>query len=101
MGAFCFIVGSLVAEKSLNLNEYSYLLIMIMAMIWPLSKLNPIIRYSSSISLIASVFLGMSGVFIFPLGFQRMPQSVKEKSLSFLRIMGGVYIGTISNKYLC
>ena len=89
MGAFCFIVGSLVAEKSLNLNEYSYLLIMIMAMIWPLSKLNPIIRYSSSISLIASVFLGMSGVFIFPLGFQRMPQSVKEKSLSFLRIMGG------------
>ena len=89
MGAFCFIVGSLVAEKSLNLNEYSYLLIMSMAMIWPLSKLNPIIRYSSSISLIASVFLGMSGVFIFPLGFQRMPQSIKEKSLSFLRIMGG------------
>lgn len=101
MGAFCFIVGSLVAEKSLNLNEYSYLLIMSMAMIWPLSKLNPIIRYSSSISLIASVFLGMSGVFIFPLGFQRMPQSIKEKSLSFLRIMGGVDIGTISNKYLC
>lgn len=34
LGAFCFIVGSLVAEKSLNLNKYSYLLIMIMAMIW-------------------------------------------------------------------
>ena len=100
MGAFCFIVGSLVAEESLNLNEYSYLLVMIMAMIWPLSKMNPAIRYSSSISLIASVFLGMSGVFIFPLGFQRMPQSVKEKSLSFLRIMGGD-IGTLSNKYLC
>lgn len=90
MGAFCFIVGSLVAEKSLNLNKYSYLLIMIMAIIWPLSKLNPITRYSSSISLIASVFLGMSGVFIFPLGFQRMSQSVKEKSLSFLRIMWGM-----------
>ena len=89
LGAFCFIVGSLVAEESLNLNEYSYLLVMVMAMIWPLSKLNPTIRYSSSISLIASVFLGMSGVFIFPLGFQRMPQKVKEKSLSFLRIMGG------------
>lgn len=101
LGAFCFIVGSLVAEESLNLNEYSYLLVMVMAMIWPLSKLNPTIRYSSSISLIASVFLGMSGVFIFPLGFQRMPQKVKEKSLSFLRIMGGVDIGTISNKYLC
>lgn len=89
LGAFCFIVGSLAAEKSLNLNKYSYLLIMTMAMIWPLSKLNPITRYSSSISLIASVFLGMSGVFIFPLGFQRMSQSVKEKSLSFLKIMGG------------
>lgn len=89
MGALCFIVGSLVAEKSLNLNKYSYLLIMIMAMIWPLSKLNPITRYSSSISLIASVFLGMSGVFILPLGFQRMSQGIKEKSLSFLRIMGG------------
>lgn len=100
MGAFCFIVGSLVAEESLNLNEYSYLLIMIMAMIWPLSKLNPAIRYSSSISLIASVFLGMSGVFIFPIGFQQMPQSVKEKSKSFLRIMGGGDIGTLSNKYL-
>lgn len=90
LGAFCFIVGSLVAEESLNLNEYSYLLVMVMAMIWPLSKLNPTIRYSSSISLIASVFLGMSGVFIFPLGFQRMPQRVKEKSLFFLRIMGEV-----------
>ena len=62
---------------------------MIMAMILPLSKLNPITRYSSSISLIASVFLGMSGVFILPLGFQRMSQGIKEKSLSFLRIMGG------------
>lgn len=89
MGAFCFIIGSLVAEESLNLNEYSYLLVMVMAMIWPLSKLNPTIRYSSSISLIASVFLGMSGVFILPFGFQRMPHGVKEKSLTFLRKIGG------------
>lgn len=78
-----------IAEESLDKNEYSYLLVVAMVLIWPLSKMNPTIRYSSSISLIASVFLGMSGVFIFPLGFQRMPQSVKEKSLSFLRIMGG------------
>ena len=89
MGTFCFIVGSLIAEKSLNINEYSYLLVMIMVLIWPLSKLNPTIRYNPSISLVASVFLGMAGVFIFPLGFQRMPQSIKDKSLSFLRRMGG------------
>lgn len=49
----------------------------------------PTIRYSSSISLIASVFLGMSGVFILPFGFQRIPQEVKEKSLTFLRKIGG------------
>lgn len=89
MGAFCFIVGSWIAEESLEKNEYSYLLVVVMALIWPLSKLIPTIRYSSSISLIASVFLGMSGVFILPLGFQRMPQGVKEKSMTFLRKIGG------------
>lgn len=89
MGTFCFIVGSLIAEKSLNLNEYSYLLVMIMTLFWPLSKMIPTIRYSSSISLIASVFLGMSGVFILPFGFQRMPHGFKEKSLKFLRKIGG------------
>ena len=90
MGVFCFIVGSLFAEVSLDENEYSYLLVIIMALIWPLSKLIPRIRYSSSISLIASVCLGMSGVFILPFAFQRIPQNIKRKSLSFLRIMGRV-----------
>ena len=89
MGTFCFIVGSWIAEESLDKNEYSYLLVVVMALIWPLSKMIPTIRYSSSISLIASVFLGMSGVFILPFGFQRMPQGVKEKSLTFLRKIGG------------
>ena len=89
MGTFCFIVGSWIAEESLDKNEYSYLLVAVMALTWPLSKMIPTIRYSSSISLIASVFLGMSGVFILPFGFQRMPQGVKEKSLTFLRKMGG------------
>ena len=72
---------------------------------WQVSGRSDITDFEEVVRLdteyIASVFLGMSGVFIFPLGFQRMPQRVKEKSLSFLRIMGGVYIGTISNKYLC
>lgn len=89
MGTFCFIIGSLVAAESLEQNEYSYVLVTIMFLFWPLSKLIPAIRYSSSISLIASVFLGMSGVFLLPLGFQRIPQSIKGKILSILRIMGG------------
>lgn len=88
MGTFCFIVGSWIAEESLDKNEYSYLLVVVMVLIWPLSKMIPTIRYSPSISLIASVFLGMSGVFILPFGFQRMPQGVKEKSLTFLRKIG-------------
>ena len=94
------IVGSWIAEESLDKNEYSYLLVVVMALIWPLSKMIPTIRYSSSISLIASVFLGMSGVFILPFGFQRMPQGVKEKSLTFLRKMGGTLELYLTNIYV-
>ena len=47
MGTFCFIVGSWIAEESLDKNEYSYLLVAVMVLIWPLSKMIPTIRYTN------------------------------------------------------
>lgn len=38
MGTFCFIVGSWIAEESLDKNEYSYLLVVVMVLIWPFVK---------------------------------------------------------------